>query len=171
MTTIKLETRIAAPAMRVFLLSLSVDLHVASTAATREQAIEGVTHGIIGPGQSVTWRGRHFGLMLRHTSLITRYEPPFCFEDIMTRGMFASFAHRHIFRPTAAGTSMEDDLTFRAPLGILGFVAERMVLRNYFIRFLEHRDTHIRNVAESQEWQRYIPKELHASCSERGFPE
>ena len=32
MTTIQLETRVAAPAMRVFLLSLSIDLHMNSTA-------------------------------------------------------------------------------------------------------------------------------------------
>ena len=165
MTTIQVETRIAAPAMRVFLLSLSVDLHMESTAPTREQAIEGVTHGIMGPGQSVTWRGRHFGVMLRHTSLIARYEPPFCFEDVMTHGMFTSFTHCHTFRPSPEGTCMEDDLTFRAPFGILGIAAERIVLRSYFTRFLEHRDAHIRSVAESQEWQRYIPEELHASCS------
>ncbi|SEB94607.1 SRPBCC family protein [Terriglobus roseus] len=164
MTTIKLETRIAAPAMRVFLLSLSIDLHVESAAATREQAIDGVTHGIIGPGQSVTWRGRHFGVILRHTSLITRYEPPFCFEDAMTRGMFANFAHRHTFHPITEGTCMEDELTFRAPLGVLGIVAERVVLRSYFTQFLKDRDAHIRQVAESDQWQRFVPEELHATC-------
>jgi ligand-binding SRPBCC domain-containing protein len=164
MTTIKLETRIAAPAMRVFLLSLSVDLHVESSAATREQAIEGVTHGIMGFGQSVTWRGRHFGIMLRHTSRITRYEPPFSFEDVMTHGMFTSFVHRHTFRPSTEGTSMEDELTFRAPLGIFGVAAERVVLRRYFTRFLEDRDAHIRQVAESDDWKRFVPEKLRASC-------
>ena len=44
-----------------------------STAPTRERAIAGVTHGIIGPNETVTWRGRHSGLMLQHTSLIDRY--------------------------------------------------------------------------------------------------
>jgi hypothetical protein len=37
-------------------LSLSIDLQMASTAPTRERAIAGVTHGIIGPNQTVTWR-------------------------------------------------------------------------------------------------------------------
>lgn len=46
MQIIELETRIAAPAMRVFLLSLNVDLHKASTAGTQEEAVAGVTHGL-----------------------------------------------------------------------------------------------------------------------------
>jgi hypothetical protein len=68
--TIILETRIAAPAERCFLLSLSVDLHKASTEQTSEEAIAGVTSGIMGPGEDVTWRARHFGLMLTHATLI-----------------------------------------------------------------------------------------------------
>ncbi len=70
MQLIELETRIAAPPERCFLLSLSIDLEMTVTLLTRVRAVAGVTHGIIGPNQTVTWRGRHFGLMLEHTSLI-----------------------------------------------------------------------------------------------------
>jgi hypothetical protein len=74
MVCIELSPRIAAPIERVFDLARSIDLHVASTNWTRERAIAGVTHGLIGAGQEVTWRGRHFGFMVRHTSapLISR---------------------------------------------------------------------------------------------------
>jgi ligand-binding SRPBCC domain-containing protein len=159
MTTIQLETRIAAPAMRVFLLSLSIDLHMESTAQTRERAIAGVTHGLIGPGESVTWQGRHFGLMLQHTSLITRYDPPFCFEDVMTKGMFTGFEHRHVFTTESGMTVMRDTLIFKAPLGPIGLLAERFVLRSYLKQFLEERNGHIKHVAESDEWQTYLPEE------------
>jgi ligand-binding SRPBCC domain-containing protein len=97
---INLETRIAAPVSRCFLLALSIDLHVDSTAGTREQAVAGVTTGLIGEGESVTWRGRHFGLMLQHTSRITQYEPPAFFQDVMTAGVFKSFEHDHRFSGT-----------------------------------------------------------------------
>jgi ligand-binding SRPBCC domain-containing protein len=95
--TIHIETRIAAPPGRCFLLSLSIDLHRDSTAATSERAIAGVTTGLIGNGESVTWQGSHFGLMLQHTSKITHYEPPTFFQDVMTSGMFKSFEHDHRF--------------------------------------------------------------------------
>jgi ligand-binding SRPBCC domain-containing protein len=157
MVILELETRIAAPAMRVFLLSLSIDLHVESAGKTRERAVSGVTHGLIGLGQSVTWRGKHFGMMLTHTSLITRYEAPLFFEDVMTRGLFRSFEHLHYFEQHADVTSIRDRLIFQAPLGPLGLVAERLVLRDYFQRFLMERNGIIKQVAESQEWRRYLP--------------
>jgi ligand-binding SRPBCC domain-containing protein len=156
--TIQLETRIAAPATRCFLLSLSVDLHMESTAGTREQAIAGVTTGLIGNGQSVTWRGRHFGLMLQHTSKITRFEPPFFFQDVMTRGMFDSFEHDHRFQERGEETVMRDELRFSSPLGILGSTMDKLILRSYLTRFLSERNEFIKHIAESESWRGYLPK-------------
>ena len=51
MQLIHIETKIAAPPGRCFLLSLSIDIHKASTKQTSERAIAGVTSGIIGPSQ------------------------------------------------------------------------------------------------------------------------
>lgn len=106
-----------------------------STASTTERAVAGVTAGLIEEGQSVTWRGRHFGVMLRHTSKVTRYEPPTFFQDVMTAGMFRSFVHNHRFQEQDAETLMKDELIFSAPLGVLGQVVERFVLRDYLTRF------------------------------------
>ena len=60
METIRLATWIDAPVERCFLLSLSVDLHVAS-ARSQEKAVEGVTAGLIGEGDTVTFQGHDFG--------------------------------------------------------------------------------------------------------------
>ena len=158
MQVIELETKIAAPIERCFLLSLSVDLHMESTEPTRERAIAGVTRGLIGPGETVTWRGRHFGLMLTHQSLITAYDNPRHFQDVMVRGMFRSFEHDHFFEPVEGGTLMRDRLRFAAPFGLVGVAVERLVLRAYFVNFLKARNEHIRRVAESEEgvWSRYV---------------
>ena len=156
MQVIRLETRIAAPAERCFRLSLSIDLHVHSTAATGERAISGVTTGLIGPGESVTWRGRHFGMMLQQTSKITLYEAPSFFQDVMTDGMFKSFVHDHRFEGRDGHTLMSDELRFAAPLGLLGKIVERAVLRNYLIRFLSERNGVIKQAAESEAWRDYV---------------
>jgi ligand-binding SRPBCC domain-containing protein len=156
---IELETKIAAPPERCFLLSLSINLHMDSTAPTGERAIAGVTHGIIGPNQTVTWRGRHFGLMLEHTSLIDRYDPPHYFRDVMVKGSFRSFEHEHFFGLTErGGTIMRDRLAFEAPFGPFGWLAERLILCAYFTRFLSQRDAVIKRIAESSsgEWQEYL---------------
>jgi ligand-binding SRPBCC domain-containing protein len=156
--TIQLETLIAAPARRCFFLALSIDLHVQSTAGTREQAVAGVTTGLIGAGESVTWRGRHFGLMLQHTSEITRYEPPTFFQDVMTAGLFKTFEHDHQFQEQNGATVMKDELRFSAPFGVLGLMVERLVLRDYLSRFLLERNKFVKQVAESEMWREYLSK-------------
>jgi ligand-binding SRPBCC domain-containing protein len=158
--TIHLETRIAAPARRCFFLALSIDLHVQSTAGTRERAVAGVTTGLIGKGESVTWRGRHFGMMLQHTSKITLYEPPTFFQDVMTAGRFKSFEHDHRFQQQDGETLMTDELRFAAPLGVLGLLVESLVLRTYLTRFLMERNKFVKQVAESERWREYLSKAM-----------
>jgi ligand-binding SRPBCC domain-containing protein len=159
MQLIQLATKIAAPPERCFLLSLNIDLHMESTSRTREVAIAGTTHGIIGPNETVTWRGRHFGFMLTHQSLISAYDPPHHFQDRMLRGMFKSFVHDHYCDPAPDGhTLMRDELRFAAPLGPLGWIAERVILRSYFIAFLQQRNETIRRIAENpdESWKKYL---------------
>jgi len=156
MQTIVVETEIAAPVERCFLLSLSIDLHTESTAQTGERAIAGVTHGLIGLGETVTWQGRHFGLVLTHETQITKYDRPSQFQDVMVKGAFRSFVHDHFFETDAhGGTRMRDELRSAAPLGVLGRLAEKLVLRRYLRRFLVERNGAIRRAAESDAWMRY----------------
>ena len=62
MAIIELTTEIDAPIGRVFDLARSIDLHTNSTSKTGERAVAGVTSGLIGAGEEVTWRARHFGV-------------------------------------------------------------------------------------------------------------
>ena len=158
MQTIRLETLIAAPARRCFFLALSIDLHVQSATGSKERAVGGVTTGLIGDGESVTWRGRHFGMMLQHTSKITQYEPPAFFQDVMTAGAFKSFEHNHRFQELEGETVMRDELRFSAPLGALGLMVERLVLRDYLTRFLLERNKFVKQIAESEMWREYLSK-------------
>ena len=131
---------------------------MASTAGTRERAVAGVTTGLIGEGESVTWRGRHFGVMLQHTSRITQYEPPAFFQDVMTAGAFKSFEHNHRFQELEGETVMRDELRFSAPLGALGLMVERLVLRDYLTCFLLERNKFVKQIAESEMWREYLSK-------------
>jgi ligand-binding SRPBCC domain-containing protein len=128
-------------------LSLSIDLHVASAHQTGEGVIAGVTHGLIGLGETVTWQGRHFGL-----TLTPKYERPRYFQDVMLNCAFRTFTHDHYFDlSTDGGTIMLDKLQFTAPLGPLGWIAERLVLRRYLTRFLVARNATIKRIAEGPE--------------------
>jgi ligand-binding SRPBCC domain-containing protein len=157
MATIELVTRIAAPVERCFLLSLSIDLHVDSASRSSERAVAGVTRGIIGPGEEVTWEARHFGVTQRLTSRITAYEAPRYFQDSMVRGAFRRFEHDHHFEADDAGTRMIDRLSFASPAGPLGRLVDRWVLRGYLTGFLRERNDVIRRAAETDAWRRYLP--------------
>ena len=159
MQAIAVETEIEAPVERCFLLSLSIDLHVESTAQTGEHAIAGITSGLIGMGETVTWQGRHFGLTLQHETRITEYDRPRYFQDAMVKGAFHSFVHDHFFEASSTGgTLMRDELKFSAPLGLLGWATEKLVLRKYLWRFLLERNEVIRRTAEGEPvvWQHYL---------------
>jgi ligand-binding SRPBCC domain-containing protein len=159
MQFIQLITNIAAPPDRCFLLSLNIDLHKESASQTSERAIAGVTTGLIGLNETVTWQGRHFGFMLQHQTLISQYTHPTHFQDIMLRGMFHSFAHDHYFYLEPDGTTlMRDELRFAAPLWPLGLIAETLILKRYLTNFLTERNKLIKQVAEGPEevWTSYV---------------
>jgi ligand-binding SRPBCC domain-containing protein len=156
-TRIELTTRVRAPRARCFDLSRSVELHTQSTAATEETAVAGRTSGLLGPGDEVTWRARHFGLWQTLTSRITAYERPAFFRDSMVRGAFARLVHEHRFAEDGAGgTIMEDVFEFAAPYGVLGLAVERLGLRGYLRRLLVARNDAIKAAAESDDWKRYV---------------
>lgn len=156
MIRIELVTAIAAPVERCFDLARSIDLHMASTDWTGEQAIEGITSGLIGAEQEVTWRGRHFGFLINHTSRITAYDRPRHFQDCMVRGKFRSFCHDHFFEGRDGATLMKDVMRFEAPFGALGLLVERLILKQHMLGLLDRRNRRIRRVAESDEWRRYL---------------
>jgi ligand-binding SRPBCC domain-containing protein len=153
---IQLTTAIAAPVERCFDLARSIDLHMASTDWTGERAIAGVTAGLIGLGQEVTWSGRHFGFRIIHTSRITALEFPSYFQDSMVRGKFSRFCHDHYFETRESKTLMKDVMEFEAPLGLLGWSAEKLLLERHMRRLLERRNRCIQRTAESESWKDYL---------------
>ncbi len=156
MPSIELATFIAAPIERVFDLARSIDLHTNSTSSTGERAIAGVTSGLIGPGQEVTWRARHFGVWQSLTVCVTVFERPTHFADVMLRGAFRSMEHHHYFEQSGSGTTMRDVFRFQSPLGILGRIADFLFLTRYMKSFLIERNRVIKATAESDGWNQYI---------------
>ena len=148
MPILRLETRVLAPVERVFDLSRSVDVHVASTAATGERAVAGVTRGLMDLGDEVTWEAVHLGIRQRLSTRITEMERPHRFVDEMIRGAFARFRHVHEFRGDESGTLMIDEFDYTSPLGWLGRLADIVFLRAYMTRLLEVRNGHIKVAAE-----------------------
>ncbi|MEP2237420.1 MAG: SRPBCC family protein [Maribacter sp.] len=156
MPRIVLKTVINAKKEIVFDLSRSIDLHKISTEHTNEEAIAGVTSGLIGLNQSVTWRAKHFGTYQILTSKITEFEFPNFFADEMVKGAFKTFKHEHHFKNHQNSTLMIDYFDYQSPLGFLGKIADSLFLKKYMTDLLAKRNVTIKEFAESDKWQQII---------------
>jgi ligand-binding SRPBCC domain-containing protein len=113
--------------------------------ASDERAVAGVTDGLIGAGEEVTWQARHFGVTWRMTSRIVDFDPPRRFVDQMVRGPFVAFRHEHLFEPHGDGTRMTDVIAFRTPVRIVAELPVGIYLR----RLMRTRNDAIRRKAEA----------------------
>jgi len=159
---IRLEetTTINAPIERCFDLSRSVEVHLCANVHCGEQAVAagGVTSGLVGLSQQVTWRAKHFGVWQNLTSQTTALESPSYFQVTMIRGIFRSMQAEHLFRilPSSA-TEMKDIFSIAAPVPLLGWLAETLFLRRYMLALLRERNAVIKRIAESpSDWQQYL---------------
>jgi ligand-binding SRPBCC domain-containing protein len=157
----KLEevTLVRAPIDRCFDLARSVEVHLVGNVHSGESAVAvaGVTSGLVGMGQRVTWRAKHFGVWQHLTSEITAMDRPVYFRDTMLRGAFRYMRHDHFFRVLSHDEAeMKDVFYFDAPIPVLGRLIELAFLGRYMRALLRQRNAVIKQVAESEEWQRYL---------------
>ena len=138
MIRIELVTRIAASRHVCFDLARSVEFHTRSTAQSREVAAGGRTSGLLTLGEEVTWKARHF-------------------RDSMVHGVFEHLHHDHHFAEDGGYTVMRDVFECAAPLGLLGRLAEILVVRSHLLRPLERRTREMKAVAEAGTWEQFVP--------------
>jgi ligand-binding SRPBCC domain-containing protein len=137
-----------------------VEVHLAGNIHSGELAVAtaGVTAGLIGLRQRVTWRAKHFGVRHNLTSEITAMDRPVWFQDNMIQGIFRFMKHDHFFQALSQdNTRMKDVFHFAAPLPVLGRLAEVAFLTRYMRALLCERNAVVKQIAESSEWQRYLP--------------
>jgi ligand-binding SRPBCC domain-containing protein len=149
MPKIELLTDLFAPIERCFDAARSIDLHMESTKLTGEQVIAGRTSGLIELEETVTWRAKHFGIWQTLTSKITEYEYPYYFVDEMVKGAFKSIRHEHYFQRVDDHTLMRDVFVFESPLGIIGRLFNKLVLKQYMTSLLQERNRVIKEFSES----------------------
>jgi ligand-binding SRPBCC domain-containing protein len=157
--TIETRTVIRAPLERCFDLARSVEVHLAGNVHCGEAAVTtgGVTSGLIGAAQRVTWRAKHFGAWHTLTSEITAFDRPHYFQDAMLQGIFRFMRHDHFFRAVPSGdTEMKDVFRFAAPLPVLGRLAEIAFLKRYMSSLLRERNAVLKEIAESAKWREYL---------------
>lgn len=158
MPTIHLTTFIAAPLERVFDLSRSVSLHKISMEHTGEQAVAGITTGLVNKDDTITWKGKHLFKTRFFTSKITEMKPFEKFTDKMIKGDFKSFEHQHFFKPADNGTIVIDIINYETPYGWLGELVNKFYLNSYLEKLIIHRNDVIKEYAVSEKGKALLGK-------------
>lgn len=148
MTTIVVETRIAAPIELCFDLARDVEAHLKTSSSTGERVVGGKTSGLLDLGDVVTFEAVHFGVRQRLTSKIVQFERPSRFVDEMVTGAFSSLRHVHEFTLDGGAVLMRDTLTWRSPLGLIGIVADKLFVEGHMRKFMVKKQSELKAYAE-----------------------
>jgi ligand-binding SRPBCC domain-containing protein len=151
MTTINLLTKIKTHKQVIFDLSRNIDIHKLSTAKSNETAIDGLTSGLINIGETVTWRGKHFGFYLTHKSIISAMNLYDYFVDEMVEGKFKSFKHEHSFIDGNGFVLMIDKIQYQTPYGIFGRLFDVLILKKHLTNFITERNKVLKELAENHQ--------------------
>lgn len=153
MTQIKTSTTINAAIETVFNNCRNIDIHQYSASKTNEKAIAGKTSGLINKNETVTWKGKHFGIYIKHQSIISEMEFPNYFVDEQAKGHFKSFKHEHIFEQKENQTIMTDILDYETPFGFIGNLFDKLLLKNHLIKFIIYRNAILKELSENHQNQ------------------
>ncbi len=149
MGEITLRTTVMAPIATVFDLARDVTAHCRTCDFTDEAVVApGRTEGLLELGDLVTFEARHLGLRQRLTAEIVELERPHRFVDEMRRGVFRALTHEHTFTESPAGVLMTDRLRWTSPLGLLGRVADALIVERHLEWFLRRKQTNLKLLAE-----------------------
>ena len=149
---------IRAPIIRVFDLVRSVDAHTATSSTIGGQAVAGRTSGLAELNDVTTYSARFFGLRFKLATRVTALNPPHSMTETLARGLFSEFGHVYTLRPLESGAvELTDLFSFRSPAGVIGALFDRMILKPVMIRAMTDRLEGLRQIAESDEWRRFLP--------------
>lgn len=157
MTTIRLTTWVNAPVERCFLLATRRDLSLSS----HQNGTHATAQGSFALGDEVAWKiGNR-----TYVSRIDAIRPYSYFREVMAAGIFSHYEHDHHFARMDDGTRVRNEIRFSTRLGPLGRAFEMTVLRAALGRMLISRNSELKRLAESGEWQRYVDasKTIHDS--------
>jgi len=97
-------------------------------------------------GQVIDYVIKLRGFKMRWSSIITDYKPPSYFIDEQIRGPYSVWIHKHYFTEKDGGTLIEDCITYKIPLGILGRIAHYLFVRNDLEKIFEFRSKTISKI-------------------------
>ncbi len=146
----RIEQRIviAAPIERVFHFHDDTRNLLRITPPSIKVSIE--TMGKPGLGYEVVLKVRQFGIFtMRWKVRITEYVPPTLMSDEQVSGPFAYWKQTRRLREVDGGTELTDIVEYRPPFGILGRIANALVIRRQVLEMFAYRQATTKRLLES----------------------
>jgi ligand-binding SRPBCC domain-containing protein len=92
-------------------------------------------------GMIITYRVSPLaGIKMNWVTEITHVEEGRYFVDDQRSGPYAIWHHQHFVEPDGDGTLMTDIVTYMPPFGILGRIANRLIIRRRLKEIFEYRE-------------------------------
>lgn len=88
-------------------------------------------------------------LPMKWTVRITEYEPPTRMTDEQEQGPFAVWKQTRLLREVEGGTELTDVVRYKAPFGILGVIANALVIRPQIKAMFAYRQQATKKILET----------------------
>ncbi len=148
MELIEQRILIAAPIEQVFHFHDDTRNLLRITPPSIKVAIE--TMGEPGLGYEVVLKVRQFGIFtMRWKVKITEYTSPTLMSDEQVSGPFAYWKQTRRLRNVEGGTELTDIVEYQPPFGILGRIANALVIRNQVQQMFTYRQAATKRILES----------------------
>ncbi len=80
-------------------------------------------------GTLIDYQLKLTGIPFKWKTKITKWDPPFVFEDTQLKGPYNTWIHEHRFESVGNGTKMTDYLQYRSPGGFLEFIPHHLFVK------------------------------------------
>jgi ligand-binding SRPBCC domain-containing protein len=148
MERIEQTVQISAPIEKVFHFHDDTRNLLRITPPDVKVSIE--TVGSPGLGYEVTLKVRQFMLfVMRWHVKITVYEPPVLMVDEQLSGPFRTWKQTRRLRQVDGGTELTDIVEYEAPFGLLGRLANALVIRRQIQKMFSYRQATTKKLLES----------------------
>lgn len=86
-----------------------------------------------------------FNIPMRWLTEITQVQEPYFFIDEQRKGPYKLWHHQHFFTENKEGVLMKDIVTYEPPLGILGQLANKYMIKKQLQEIFNYREKFLNN--------------------------
>lgn len=97
-------------------------------------------------GTIIEYKIKLNGIPFIWKSEITKWDPPFCFEDTQLKGPYKIWIHEHKFEDKDGSTLMTDTINYLSPGGIFEFIPHNLIVKKKVEAIFDYRDKTIKEI-------------------------